>query len=79
MFKPALLGLATAVLTVSAPAYAAPEGNITYKMKRGDTLIALANKHFLDENSVERVISPIASQGRGGEGGHCEPKGYGGR
>jgi len=56
MLKPASLGIAAAALMVSAPAYAAPEGNITYKMKRGDTLIALANKHFLTGGSVDGVI-----------------------
>lgn len=56
MLKPTLLGFAAAALMLSAPSYAAPEGNITYKMKQGDTLIALANKHFLDGASVDRVV-----------------------
>lgn len=56
MLKSRFCSFAAAALLTGAPAYAAPEGNITYKMKQGDTLIALADKHFLDRASVKSVV-----------------------
>ncbi len=56
MLKYAMLGIAASALMISAPAAAEPDGNLTYKMKKGDTLIGLAQNYFLNSSSVDRIV-----------------------
>lgn len=56
MFKHATLGLAASfALTLSSPLAAAPEGNVSYDIVRGDTLIGLSNDYFSNRSAVTAV------------------------
>ena len=57
MLKRATLGLAASLaLTLSSPLAAAPDGNLDYTMKSGDTIIALADEFFSNRKAVHTVL-----------------------
>jgi hypothetical protein len=57
MLKRAGLAVSAALaLTFTAPLAAAPEGNVTYKMESGDTLLKLADTFFLKRDDFQTVM-----------------------
>ncbi len=57
MLRLATIGLATGCfLSLSTPLMAAPEGNVSYTMVRGDTLNALADDYFSSRSAVRTVL-----------------------